>query len=181
VLQGVVKQKSTSGGAASPIGEATVQLSSGTSTYTVTTASVPSGAAGAYRIEGIPPGTYTVSVSLGGVTPTSAIVTLAAGDVRSYNPKLEPAASVSGIVVNASGAPLGPGYVVELYLANDFPSTTYRTTTTNSSGKFSFPNVAAPQTYVVQVRPTAGSAPTGTTTLQLTASQALNVKVTTVD
>lgn len=180
VLQGVVKQKSA-GGATSPIGEATVQLSSGTSTYTVTTASVPSGSVGAYRIEDIPPGTYTVSVSLGGVTPTSAIVTLAAGDVRSYNPKLEPAASVTGTVVNAAGAPLGPGYVVELYLANDFPTSAYRTTTTNSSGRFSFPNVAAPQTYVVQVRPTAGSAPTGTTTLQLTASQALNVKVTTVD
>lgn len=181
VLYGVVKQKSTDGSGASPIGEATVQLSSGTSTYTVTTASVPDKAAGSYRIEGIPPGTYTVSVSLGGVTPTSAIVTLAAGDVTSYSPKLEPAASVTGTVVNAAGAPLGPGYVVELYLANDFPTTAYRTTTTDSNGKFSFPNVDAPQTYVVQVRPTAGSAPTGTTTLQLTASQALDVKVTTVD
>jgi hypothetical protein len=178
VLYGVVKQKS--GSSASPIGEATVQLSSGTTSYTVTTASVPASAAGAYRIEDIPPGTYTVSVSLGGVTPTSTIVTLAAGDVTAYNPKLQPAASITGTVVNAAGAPLGPGYVVELYAADAYPNVVYRTTTTRSDGTFSFTNVDAPQTYVVQVRPTSGSAPTGTTTLQLAASQALNVKVTTV-
>ncbi|WP_026146109.1 carboxypeptidase-like regulatory domain-containing protein [Nocardioides sp. Iso805N] len=178
VLYGVVKQKGSSGAAA--IGEATVQLSSGTSSYTVTTASVPASSAGAYRIEDIPPGTYTVSVSLGGVTPTSSIVKLAAGDVTAYNPKLEPAASITGTVVNASGATLGPGYVVELYQADAYPSTVYRTTTTRSDGTFSFTNVDAPQTYVIQVRPTSGSAPTGTTTLQLAASQALNVKVKTL-
>ncbi|WGL52106.1 carboxypeptidase-like regulatory domain-containing protein [Nocardioides sp. BP30] len=178
VLYGVVKQKGSTG--ASAIGEATVQLSSGTSSYTVTTASVPASSAGAYRIEDIPPGTYTVSVSLGGVTPTSSIVKLAAGDVTAYNPKLEPAASITGTVVNASGATLGPGYVVELYQADAYPNTVYRSTTTRSDGTFSFTNVDAPQTYVIQVRPTSGSAPTGTTTLQLAASQALNVKVKTV-
>lgn len=177
---GTVRQKTGTGNApADPAGEATVSLTSGTSTYTVTSASVPAGSRGKYRIQGIPPGTYTVSVGLGGVSPTSTILTLKAGDRREFSPRLEPAASILGRVLGASG-PVGPGWVVELYRASSYPSQVYRRTTTRAGGVFDFASLDAPETYVVQVRPTAGSAPAGSSTLQLDASEHLTgLEVTT--
>ena len=183
-LSGVVQQKVTRASTApsNPIGEATVVLSNGTSSYTVTTASLPASAMGGYQIEGIPPGTYTVSVSLGGVSPTSQIITLSAGESATFNPKLDPAASISGTVVDSSGTSVPAGYVVYLYRAANYPSIVYRETTTGQGGTFSFPNLDAPETYVIEVRPTKASAPTGTTATQLDPSQALTgVRVTSND
>jgi hypothetical protein len=178
-VHGVVRQVQAAG-AAAPVGEATVTLSSGTRTYAVTTASLPAGSVGRYSVQGIPPGTYTVSVTIGGTSPTSTILTLAAGDDRDYSPRLAAAASISG-VVQTSGTPVGPGWVVELYRVGGYPSTVYRTTTTRTGGTFDFSNVDAPETYVVQVRPTRGSAPAGSSTLQLRASQRLTGLVVTAD
>jgi hypothetical protein len=181
-VYGTVRQLSSASETAQPVGEATVTLSSGVDTYTVTTATLPSSAVGKYRLQGIPPGTYTASVSIGGTRPTSTILTLAAGDERSYSPRLQAAASISGVVRTAAGVAVDAGWVVELYRSSDYPSDVYRTTTTRTGGTFSFDDVDAPDTYVVQVRPTKGSSPTGSTTLQLDASQHLTgVVVKTVD
>ena len=77
-ISGVVSQRSPDG-STQPVGEAAVTLTSGADTYTVTSASEPAVAVGSYQVGGVVPGTYTLSVSRRGTTPTSVIVTVAAG------------------------------------------------------------------------------------------------------
>ncbi|MXG88798.1 carboxypeptidase regulatory-like domain-containing protein [Nocardioides flavescens] len=178
VLEGTVTQKLSSG-ATTAAGEVTVTLSSGTDTYSVVSASVPAALAGHYRFESVPPGTYTLSTSRTGITPTSTIVELAAGDERDYPLQLAASASVSGTVVRPGGEPVPAGWVVELYRSGDYPRTPYLTTTTGAGGTFSFADVDAPQAYVVQVRRSAAAAPAGSRTVQVSTSQAVTTTITT--
>lgn len=176
IVEGVIKQHSPTG--STPVGEVTVQLSSGSETYTVTTASIPTDSVGNYRIEGVPPGTYALSVSRHGVSPTSTIIELKAGAVFRYDPVLAGAASISGKVVLAGGAPVGANWIVEAYRASGYPGTVYRTTTTDADGQFVFPDVDAPEAYVVQVRRTRASAPAGSTTAHVGRSKSVRISVT---
>jgi hypothetical protein len=155
-----------------PRGEATVTLSTGTSSYTVTTASVSnsSGSAGDYRFDAILPGTYTESVSVGGTSPTTRIITVKAGETQRQDFPLPRAATISGKVVGTDHTPRA-GWTVTLYVASKYPNVASQTTTTNSTGGFSFSNVDAPQSYVIEVRPGPGAAPTGSATIQLAASE----------
>lgn len=171
VVKGVISQPSGAGAATnSPVGEVTVQLSSGTATYSVISASVPSADAGRYRIEDVPPGTYTVSVSRNGVSPTSTIMELRAGQVRDYSPVLAAAASITGTVTQGAG-PVPAGWYVDLYRSSAYPTLPYRTVRTGAGGTFSFANVDAPEVYIVEVRPTRGSEPAGSRTVQVAASE----------
>jgi len=156
VLYGTVEQRRSRGGAR-PVGEVTVQLSSGPSSYTVTTASLPPAQLGRYRIEGIPAGTYTVSVSRSGVRPRSEIIELVAGEKgRPYDVTLDEPASVRGRVTRRVE---GVEYLVELYRASEYPAVVYRSTHTDVRGRYKFSDVDAPEVYVVQVRRTRGSVP----------------------
>ena len=151
-LSGVVT--GTSGGG---IAEVVVGLVSGTTSYQVTSAAAPT--AGAYAIEGIVPGTYTLNFQQLGGVPVSSIVTLAAGQQLTESPVLSPPASITGVVVDAtSGSPL-PGAQVLLYLTSDYPSKVAATTTTNSKGQFTFSGVEAPQSYIVAVAYPVGTSP----------------------
>ncbi|UMG91034.1 carboxypeptidase-like regulatory domain-containing protein [Nocardioides sp. TF02-7] len=171
VLRGTVKQPGRDG-VVRPVGEVTVELSSGGSTYAVTTASDPAGRRGEYVVAGLPPGTYTVSVGRAGVRPTSTILELAAGDDVPYSPTLAKAASLSGTVsVRGSGAGVAEDYLVELFRASDYPSVVYRTTRTDDRGSYTFDDVDAPEVYVVQVRRTQGSAPIGSANVTVSASE----------
>ncbi|GAA1762223.1 hypothetical protein GCM10009795_005870 [Nocardioides hankookensis] len=171
VVKGTIKQpESGSSSTNVPVGEVTVQLSSGTATYTVITATVPAADLGSYRIENIPPGTYTVSVSRNGVSPTSTIMQLTAGQVRDYSPVLAAAASISGTVTQG-GSTVPAGWYVDIYRSPDYPDDPYRTVRTNAAGHFEFDDVDAPEVYVIEVRPTRGSAPQGSRTVQLAASE----------
>jgi hypothetical protein len=183
VLEGRVTQPLTRGSAAVPVGEVTVHLSSGASSYTVTTASVPQGERGRYRIENLPPGTYTISLSRRGVRPTSGIRELTAGTTAKYSQELPLAASVGGTVVRrGTNVSVGAGYVVELFRASEYPAIAYSTTTTvGSAGAFSFDDVDAPEVYVVQVRRTRGSAPIGSSTVTVGPSDQKNDIVVKVD
>ncbi len=175
-VEGRVRQRVGSG--TRPIGEVTVSLSSSTANYTVTTASVPADNAGRYRIEGVPPGTYTVSVSRGGVTPTSTLLVLKAGEVRTYSPILAEPASITGSVVQkVGGASVGAGWFVEIYRSSGYPGTLYRTTKTDASGSFTFDDVDAPEAYVIQVRRTEGSSPAGSVSVQVGRSKSVHVTV----
>jgi 5-hydroxyisourate hydrolase-like protein (transthyretin family) len=157
-----------------PVGEVTVSLSAGTNTFTVTTASVPAKQIGHYSVSAIPPGTWTISVSRAGTSPTSTIVTLSAGQVLSYNPVLAAPASIAGKVTNSDGGAIS-GWVVQVYVASQYPAVVSYTTTTRSDGTFDFPDVDAPQAYVVAIRPTLGSADVATKDIQVSASQPSNV------
>lgn len=176
IVEGLVKQRQPGRAGSAAIGEATVTLSSTTSTYTATTASVPSAFVGRWRLEGIPPGTYTLSVSRNGVSPVSESVTLAAGDSLPFDTTLDAAASVSG-VVEVDGTPVPAGWVVELYRSSAYPEVVHATTRTRSDGSFTFTDVDAPEAYIVQVRRTRGSAPSGSTTVQVDTSEAATADV----
>lgn len=163
--------------AAVAVGEATVTLASNTSTYTVTTASVPQRNAGQYRMVGIPPGTYTLSISRNGVSPVSRIVELTPG--RNFNEEttLAVAASITVEVLKPDGNPVGPGWIVELFRYEEYNRTVYRTGRTVRDGTYTFEDVDAPEAYIVQVMPVRGSNARGYKTIRVDASEALTTKV----
>ncbi|HET8718654.1 MAG TPA: carboxypeptidase-like regulatory domain-containing protein [Nocardioidaceae bacterium] len=159
-----------------PVGEATITLSSGTSTYTVTTASTPQEATGRYRIEHLPPGTYTMTVSSRGTRPTSQLVTLVAGNGnKPQNPVLEAAASIRGTVVEAKQPKAG--WTVQLYRADQFPQVVAATVKTDAKGAFTFDGIEAPQAYVLVARPTPNSPAAGSVTSQVEASEQQQVRI----
>ena len=133
-----------------PVHDVTVQLSSGNSTYKVVSADTPT--PGAYAIDGVTPGTYTISFSRQGGQPTSSIVSLAAGQSLDDSPVLTPAASIYGVVVDAANPsqPVAQAQVT-LYLATQYPTVSVATVLTDTSGAFTFANVDAPQNYIVGV------------------------------
>ncbi len=141
-----------------PVHQVTVLLSSGTNSYQVISADSPT--AGAYEVDGVAPGTYTISFSRQGGQPTSSILTLSAGQRFQYSPQLSPAASIYGTVVQAgnSGQPV-PSVQVILYLASQYPTVSVATAVTDSNGQFTFTNVDAPQNYVLAISYPAGTAP----------------------
>ena len=181
VVRGTVSQRgaATDEGASSPVrtGEVQINLVSGTSSFAVTSASKPDNRLGQFEIAGVPPGTYTLSVNRRGTSPTSTIVTLTAGEVRVYNPVLAAPAQISGSVSTEDEQPR-PGWVVQLYLASQYPTVVTRTVTTDSSGRYVFSDVDAPQSYVIEVRPTASAAPQGSVTREIDASEQLTVDIT---
>jgi hypothetical protein len=145
-----------------PLGNVSVLLSSGNTSYQVTSATIPS--LGAFEIDGVTPGTYTISFTRQGGQPTSSIVTLIAGQRLQDNPVLNPAASISGYVVTTHGQPL-PAAQVTLFLATQFPTVSVEATLTNTAGHFIFNNVDAPQSFIVAFAYPQGSAPQETVAL----------------
>ncbi|MCU4186054.1 carboxypeptidase-like regulatory domain-containing protein [Acidiferrimicrobium sp. IK] len=142
-----------------PVSEVAILLSSGSTSYKVTSASVPT--AGAYEIDGVVPGTYTVSFTRPGGLPTSRIVTLTAGQRLQFDAVLNPAASIFGHVTLAGsqGKTPVPGTEVRLYLTSQYPTVVLVTAVTDSSGNFTISNVDAPQSFVVSFDYPAGSSP----------------------
>ncbi|MEO6885019.1 MAG: carboxypeptidase-like regulatory domain-containing protein [Jatrophihabitantaceae bacterium] len=151
------------------LGEAQVTLNSGASSYTVVSASVPSGSCGQYRIEQVPPGTYTLTVTAGsGTSPSSRVITLNAGDVSGQAVNLAQPASMTG-VVQQDGANLC-GWTVFLYKSAQYPVVTTQVTQSCGSsaptGSFRFNDIAAGK-YIVAAGPTSDPA-NATTTKQVT-------------
>ncbi len=140
------------------LGEATVSLRSGSTTYAETTASVAPNC-GTYRLERIPPGTYTLTVSAtSGTTPRSQVITVTAGESLVRNVALHRPASMSGTVrccTAGADAQSGPrqGWTVFLYAETGYPSTVLRTTTTDAEGHFKFDDIDANR-YIVATGPT---------------------------
>ncbi|HET8582967.1 MAG TPA: carboxypeptidase regulatory-like domain-containing protein [Jatrophihabitans sp.] len=140
------------------LGEASVTLNSGAQSYVVTTASVPAAECGDYRVEDLPPGTYTLTVAAGsGTTPASVVFTLRAGDVAQHDVTLSRPASIAGTVKvcdssghNCTAAPTG--WTVFLYPDADFanPEGFVQETKTGADGAFAFSGVDAGD-YVVAV------------------------------
>ncbi len=154
-----------------PVHQVTVLLSSGTSSYQVVSADSPT--PGAYEIDGVTPGTYTISFSRQGGQPTSSILTLTPGQRFQYNPQLTPAASIYGTVVQASKhSQAVPGAQVTLYLASQYPTVSVASVLTDSSGQFTFTNVDAPQDYVLAISYPAGSATQETVVVHTSQGQA---------
>jgi hypothetical protein len=165
------------------LGEAHVTLNSGASSYTVVSASVPNGKCGQYRIEQVPPGTYTLTVTAGsGTSPSSTVFTLSAGDTTRHNVSLARPASMSGLVRQLTNPPPEKrrcGWTVFLYHAAEYPGLVTQTAKTSAgcvtatdgtdpstAGTFTFKDIAAGK-YIVSTGPTSDPA-NATTTKQVT-------------
>jgi hypothetical protein len=153
-LRGIVRQNGVG-----PVGGVTVTVNSGTTSYTVTTATTPGPGTrtGSYEITGIVPGTYTLSYSLPGILPVSSVVDLVAGQTDVENPTLERSASIVGTVVFAGTNTPAAGAEVRLYLTTQYPSVVAASETVGANGKFSFVGVQAPDSYIVGVAYPSGS------------------------
>jgi hypothetical protein len=148
------------------VGGISILLTSGTTSYQTTSASVATpggGAVGAYEIDGITPGTYTISFSQPGGLPFSQIVTLAAGQRLALSPTLSAAAQITGKVVQLQAGSTTntvpvQGAQIDLYLATQFPTVLAASTVTDANGSYTFKSVNAPTNYVVTFTYPPGSA-----------------------
>ena len=160
-LSGTVRQEAASG-PAQPAGNVSVTASSGTVRRTVTTASTPQSGVGRYALDDLPPGTYTVTFTRSGTRSVSQIVVVHAGQAAELSPVLVRPASVRG-TVTSGGSPVA-GANVRLFRAADYGVTgaaPAATATTDAAGQYVFPDVDAPQNYLVEVRVVAGGSVVG--------------------
>lgn len=163
------------------LGEANVTLNSGASSYTVVSASVPRGSCGLYRVEQVPPGTYTLTVTAGtGTSPSSAVIALKAGDAIRHDVLLARPASMTGAVQQKVGGveQRRCGWTVFLYRVAEYPGLVTKTTKTSGgcasgdvldpagAGTFTFNDIAAGK-YIVATGPTSDPG-TAATTRQVT-------------
>ena len=156
-LSGLTKELRADGSTA-PIGEVQVSLSSGTATYTETSASVPADQLGSYQFDHLPPGTYAVTVTRKGARPTTSLVTLRAGDQQPLDLVLGALVSICGKVTSSgtTATPLANLQVI-LYTASGYPKESAATTITSSAGTYCFNGLDAPQNYIVELDyPSAG-------------------------
>lgn len=179
-ITGTVTQSPAGGGTATPAGNVQISASSGQAQFTVTSASTPASAVGSFVMQGLPPGTYTVTFSRKGTRPTSMIVTLVAGQVQRINPVLVSPAAISGVVSQA-GTPT-VGAIVSLYLASDYGTAAppVATATTDGNGRYTFTDVDAPASYLLEVQVSANGAAVATsppTTLNASQQLALDIAI----
>ncbi len=160
-LSGVVRQ-AAGGSTTTRVGNVTVTVSSGSVQRVVTTQSTPAGEVGYYVVDGLPPGTYTVTFTRPGTSASSTIVTLDAGESRTLSPVLIAPASISGQVTGSSSL---SGLTVNLYRASDYGTAAApaASTTTDTGGVYSFTQVSAPEHYIIEVRTTPGGTVLATT------------------
>ena len=149
-IEGLVTD-ATSG---TPLAEVAITLTSGPTTYKVTSAETPLTVGGTkvnYEVDGITPGTYTVTFTRPGGVPNSFVRVVTAGQVLVYNAPLAPAASIVGTVgtvVNGQFFPVG-GVQVLLYEASTYPSTPITSVLTGADGTFTISSVDAPHDYIL--------------------------------
>lgn len=142
------------------LGEASVSFSSGSTTYAVTSASVAPNCGG-YRIEQLPPGTYTMTVSAGsGTSPSSQVITVDAGQMLVKNVQLPRPASIIGRVVGCKVQEKAVNcdhWSVFLYDQARYPMTADVMVTTDAGGNFTLDQLGA-GSYILAAGPTSDPA-----------------------
>lgn len=146
-IEGVVTDS-----AGSPLAGAVVTLEGPDLERTTRTADDP---VGAYRLDRLPAGVYTITVARPGSTVQTLQVELAAGqDRRIGDIALETQAVVRG-VVRRDGVPVLDIEVI-VHRSQEYPSNPLVTTTTDADGRFTLVGLDAPQRYVLDFRTPGG-------------------------
>lgn len=133
-----------------PTGGVTVTVTDGNETRTTTSATSP---AGAYLFDGLRPGTYTVTFARAGSASQTFLAPLGPNDTRVIDVTMAQRASITGrITVGPSGGPttVAEGAEVRLYKVLDFPTTPLARTRVDAAGTYTFSDLAAPDTYVIE-------------------------------
>jgi len=176
-----------------PAGGVTVIASDGINTRQVITATScidgTTDCVGTYRLEALPPGTYTVTYRRVGSSPVSKQVVLSGGDSFVSDVALAPRASIrvrlcssgttgsSGAFTCSAGALL-VGYQVRVWLETGFPGgTPLGSLLTGGDGAAQFNDLDAPVRYVADIAQAAGQTPVASKVIALGASQALSVDI----
>jgi uncharacterized surface anchored protein len=162
------------------VGEVDISLSDGATTYRTKSATSPT--PGQYLIPNVRPGTYTVTFARKGATPVSFIISIGAGQLVGQDAAVSVPASISGSVdfVDLASVhhPL-PGAEVRLFVLSQYPNTILTKTTTDVNGNFSFTDLVAPESYLIEYAYPPG-APAQTTRTLFTISAGANTSVATV-
>ena len=177
VVYGTVDDASGNG-----VGQVTVSLASGTTSYTVTSANIPQ--PGAYEVDGVAPGTYTLSFARPGTIPIAAVVTLSAGERLRYDQVVTKPASSTTTTTNAPPkkptSPARPTTTLPRATPTPTPSTSTSTKPTSRPEPTTTgpPATRAPSTTTSRAgstttaataaTPTSTTAPSPTTTHQAT-------------
>jgi len=186
---GLVSGKVTD--ASGPVGGVTVRISNGLVTRTTTTASsCPPGitdCVGRYRLEGIAPGTYTLSFSRTGSEPAARQVVVVPGGSVTADVVLRPRASIK-VFVCTSVTATSPtactggaksGYQVRLWKESAYPGgSPVGSLLTAADGSVTFNGLDAPTRYVIEIASVAGDPAITSRLLSLGASETLVVGVT---
>ncbi|MCL3861864.1 carboxypeptidase-like regulatory domain-containing protein [Actinotalea sp. K2] len=161
-LFGTVRQSDAGGVIVGPASNVQVVASSGQAQFVVTSASTPASSAGSFVLEGLPPGTYTLTFSRPGTRPTSSIVTLVAGQEQRVDPVLVSPASISGRVRQLQAPTVGA--IVDLYRADQYGTAAppVASVRTDGEGRYVLADVDAPASYILEVRYSASGAPVAT-------------------
>lgn len=177
--------------ASGPVGGVNVRISNGLVTRNTTTASsCPPGVTdciGRYRLEGIAPGTYTLTFSRVGSEPAARQVVIVPGGSVTADVTLRPRASIKVFVCTsvAATSPTGctsgakSGYQVRIWKESAYPGgTPVGSLLTAADGSVTFNGLDAPTRYVIEVASVAGDPAITSRLLSLGASEALVVGVT---
>ena len=110
---------------------------------------------GRFRIDRIPPGTYTATFTRAASATSALLVTITNGRVTPQDVVLATQASISGQILEDGAA--RPGSVVRLFKIEEFDTTVLAEVTTGANGRYTFAGLEAPQDYVVAVALAPGS------------------------
>ena len=136
------------------LGSVRVSLTNGDAVFTGYSADAAD-QLGRFRIDRIPPGTYTATFTRAGSATSALLVTITSGLVTEQDVVLAPQASISGQILEDGIARAGS--VVRLYKIEEFDTTVLAEVTTGANGRYTFAGLEAPQDYVVAVALAPGS------------------------
>jgi hypothetical protein len=161
------------------IGEVDVSLSDGATTFRTKSETKPLPSdSGRYFIGGIKPGTYTLTFNRRGATPVSVIVSIGAGQPLLQNAVVGKPASITGsidFIDNLNVHQPLIGAEVRLFVLSQYPNTVLTRTTTTvpcptppspaTAACFSFTDLVAPESYLLEFAYPAGAPAQTTRTL----------------
>ena len=154
-----------------PVGGVSVRISSGVNTRTTTTASscppADPGCIGRFRVEGLAPGTYTVTFTRSGSEPAARQIVIGEGASVTANVELRPRAGIVVVVCRAfdtsstvprcQSGQARVAYQVRLWKESVYPGgSATGSLLASGEGVVTFNSLDAPVRYVIEVAAVAG-------------------------